>query len=114
MDNLVNTNGLKEKNQQLLKELNNAYALIKNYEELIAEIRSSSDNNLKTIAHDLSNPLQILSMTIESLQDSAPKDLAATLARMKRSTDTMTEIIAAIRKLRASAVSAPKKTIQVV
>lgn len=114
MDNLLSTNDLKEKNQQLLKELDNAYALIKNYEELIADLRNSNDNNLKTITHDLSNPLQILSMTIESLQDSTPKDLAGTLERMRRSTDAMTEIIAAIRKLRASTISASKKTIQVV
>lgn len=116
MDNLLNTNGLREKNQQLMKELDHAHALIRNYESLIAELRESNDSNLKRITHDLSNPLQILSMTIESLQDSEtpPKDLHATLERMRRSTDTMTEIIASIRKLRATAASVQRKTIQVV
>lgn len=114
MDNLLNTNGLRERNLQLKKELDHAYELIQNYESLIAELRESNDSNLKRITHDLSNPLQILSMTIESLQDSPPKDLASTLERMRRSTDTMTEIIASIRKLRATAASVSKKTIQVV
>ncbi len=114
MDSLLNTNGLREKNQQLLKELDYAYELIKNYESLIVELRETNDSNLKRITHDLSNPLQILSMTIESLLDSPPKDINATLERMKRSTDTMTEIIASIRKLRAQASHVSKKTIQVV
>jgi signal transduction histidine kinase len=115
MDNLLNTNGLREKNQQLLQELDNAYKLIQNYESLIAELRVENDSNLKRITHDLSNPLQILSMTIEFLQEShtLPKDLDTTLERMRRSTETMTEIIASIRKLRANVVSAQKKTIQI-
>lgn len=114
MDNLLSTNGLREKNLQLKKELDHAYELIQNYESLIAELREANDSNLKRITHDLSNPLQILSMTIESLQDSPPKDMASTLVRMRRSTDTMTEIIASIRKLRATAASVSKKTIHVV
>jgi signal transduction histidine kinase len=114
MDNLLSTNGLREKNLQLKKELDHAYELIQNYESLIAELRESNDSNLKRITHDLSNPLQILSMTIESLQDSPPKDITSALERMRRSTDIMTELIASIRKLRATAVSVSKKTIQVV
>lgn len=114
MDNLLNTNGLRERNLQLKKELDHAYQLIQNYEFLIVELRESNDSNLKRITHDLSNPLQILSMTIESLQDSPSKDLASTLERMRRSTDTMTEIIANIRKLRAETNNISKKTIQVV
>ena len=114
MDSLTKTHSLSEQNKQLIRELDHAYELIKNYEALIAELKKENDHNLKTITHDLSNPLQILSMTIESLQDSPPKDLAATLERMRRSTDTMTEIISAIRKLRATAANAYKKSIQVV
>lgn len=115
MDSLINTNSLREKNQELVRELNSAYELIKNYEALVAELRLENDSNLKSITHDLSNPLQILSMTIESLQDSAPKDLAGTLERMKRSTDMMTEIISSIRKLRSTRAQALKqKSIQVV
>lgn len=114
MNSLLNTNGLREKNQQLLKELDYAYELIKNYESLIAELRETNDSNLKIITHDLSNPLQILSMTIESIQESPPKDISATLERMRRSTDAMTEIIASIRKLRAQASSVSKKAIQIV
>jgi len=116
MDNLIKTNGLREKNLQLMKELDHAYELIKNYESLIIELRESNDSNLKRITHDLSNPLQILSMTIESLQDSdtPPKDMNATLERMRRSTDTMTEIIASIRKLRSQASKLSQRTISVV
>jgi signal transduction histidine kinase len=114
MDNLLSTNGLREKNLQLKKELDHAYELIQNYESLIAELREANDSNLKRITHDLSNPLQILSMTIESLQDSPPKDIASALERMRRSTETMTELISSIRKLRATAASVSKKAIQVV
>lgn len=102
MDNLLNQNTSREHNQKLLKELDQAYALIAQYENLIAKLRAENDGNLQRITHDLSNPLQILAMTIESFQDSPPKDIQATLVRMKRSTDMMTEIISAIRKLRAS------------
>lgn len=114
MDSLTNTHSLSEQNKQLIRELDRAYELIKNYETLIAELKKENDHNLKTITHDLSNPLQILSMTIESLQESPPKDLAATLERMRRSTNVMVDIISAIRKLRLTAASVQKKNTLVV
>ena len=114
MDSLTNTHSLSEQNKQLIRELDRAYELIKNYETLIAELKKENDHNLKTIAHDLSNPLQILSMTIESLQESPPKDLAATLERMRRSTNVMVDIISAIRNLRSAAASVHKKNTLVV
>ena len=114
MDNLTHLNGLKQSNQQLTRELDHARELIKNYEALIIELQNDNDLNLRKLTHDLSNPLQILSMTIESLQDSPAKNISMALERMKRSTDAMTEIILAIRKLRAAKNDAQQKTIQVV
>jgi signal transduction histidine kinase len=114
MDNLAHLNGLKQSNQQLTKELEHARELIRNYEALIIELQNDNDANLKRLTHDLSNPLQILSMTIESLQDAPVKDISMALERMKRSTDTMTEIISAIRRLRAAKNYAQQKTTQVV
>lgn len=114
MDNIAHLNGLKQTNLQLTKELEHARELIKNYEALIVELQNDNDANLKKLTHDLSNPLQILSMTIESLQDSPLKDISMALERMRRSTDTMTEIISAIRRLRAAKNYAQQKTTQVV
>jgi len=114
MDNLAHLSDLKQSNQQLAKELEHARELIRNYEALIIELQNDNDAKLKKLTHDLSNPLQILSMTIESLQDSPVKDISMALERMKRSTDTMTEIISAIRKLHAVRNYAQQKTTQVV
>lgn len=114
MDNLTNLNGSRQSNQELSLELEHARKLLKNYEALIVELQNGNYANLKKLTHDLSNPLQILSMTIESLQDSPAKDISLALERMKRSTDTMTEIILAIRKLLAAKNSAQQKTTQVV
>lgn len=57
---------------------------------------------LKTFTHDLSNPLQILSMSIESLMDRCPPEVMPTLERMKRASDNMTTIIATLRKLKST------------
>ena len=114
MDNLTHLNDLRLSNQQLTKELDHARELIRNYEALILELQNDNDAILRKMTHDLSNPLQILSMTIESLQDTPVNDISMALERMKRSTNTMTEIISAIRRLRAAKNFAQQKTTQIV
>ena len=84
--------------------------LIKNYEIIIANMNSENSANLKKLIHDIVNPLQILSMTLESLQDKGPPELVATFEQMKRATDTITEVVNSAR--RRSINNQPTKTIQ--
>lgn len=111
-ENLISKSSLAEKNKELQRELDAALERIKKYEGIIADLRAENSNNLKMFSHDLSSPLQILSMTIESLQDRAP-EFASTLDRMKRSTDNMIEIVNSIRKLRQAGLT-PNHDIKVV
>ena len=101
-ENLINRSSQTDKNSSLQKELDQALERIRSYEAIITDLKLENSNNLKTFTHDLSNPLQILSMTIESLQDNPKADTKSALDRMKRSCDNMTSIIFAIRKLRAA------------
>ncbi len=107
-ENLIARSSQTDKNSSLQKELEKALELIRSYEAIIADLKLENSNNLKKFTHDLSNPLQILSMTIESLQDHPPKDISAALERMKRASDNMTSIISAIRKLRAATTQSPE------
>lgn len=76
----------------------------------------SNDNTIRTeellrlLCHDLSNPLQILGMSIEVLEDRCPPDLHKLIQRMKRSTDSITQILALVRELQA--FSAGKKELK--
>lgn len=90
-----------EKNKQLQAELDAAIVAIHTLEAAVARLQNENVNNLKKFAHDLSNPLQILSMTLEALQDNSPEGLEMVLFRMKRSTDNMTDIVTVMRKVRA-------------
>ena len=114
MENLVHINHLNKTKLQLNQELDHALEIIRNYELLIIELQNEKDLILKNLTHNLSNPLQILSMTIESLQHSPDKNISAALERMKRSTDKMTEIILEIRKLRSAKKDLHQKSIQIV
>ncbi|MBC7712284.1 MAG: HAMP domain-containing histidine kinase [Rhizobacter sp.] len=109
-ENLIVRSSQNDKNKNLKKELDAAKAVIKTYERIIEELKLENSNNLKHFTHDLANPLQILSMTIESLQDNPPKDITAALERMKRSADNMTTIILQIRKLRNISSSSSSAT----
>jgi signal transduction histidine kinase len=88
-----------DKIQQLNTELEAARETNRRYEALIAQMQIDYKKSL----HDLSNPLQILSMTIESLDDKVPAEIRQSLERMKRSAEAMTEIVLAMRKLRQTA-----------
>lgn len=101
-ENLIAKSRQTDKSTKLQKELDQALALAKSYELLIADLKHESSNSLKIFTHDLSNPLQILSMTIESLQDNPSADTKAALERMKRATDNMISIILNIRKIQSS------------
>jgi signal transduction histidine kinase len=90
---------LNETNQELRKELQAALLKIKSYEALISDMQTENSNLVKKTTHDLASPLQILAMTIESLEDKAPKEMIPTLERMKRSTDLMISIITNLRKI---------------
>ncbi len=65
------------------------------------------DNTIKTeellrlLCHDLSNPLQILGMSLEVLEDRCPLELQKLVARMKRSTDSISQILNLVRELQA-------------
>jgi hypothetical protein len=88
-------------NQDLREELAAALLKIEIYEALIIDMQTETNNTLKKTTHDLSSPLQILAMTIESMEDKAPLDLIPTIERMKRATDSMISIITGLRKLRS-------------
>lgn len=90
-----------------------ALELIKNYEDIIADLRNTNSNNLKKFTHDLSSPLQVLSMTVESLEDRMPPEFSSSFGRITQAADTMVEIIGEIRKLRQGSVSS-EKSIRVV
>lgn len=94
-----------ENYSKMRQELAQALEMIKHYEVVIADLQNESSNNLKKAAHDLANPLQILSMTIESLEDRAPKELLPSIERMKRSTDVMATILEGLRKLRTQSIT---------
>lgn len=66
------------------------------------ELRYSENlNMLRLVSHDLANPLQILGMSIEALADRCPPELLKLVDRMKRSTDTMGQILYLVRELQA-------------
>lgn len=114
-ENLIARISPTDKINNLEKELRATKDQLNNYEARIHDLTLENSTNLKKIIHDLSNPLQILLMTIESAQDNSPKDLAATLERMKRAADNMAGIISANRKLKSSTQHSPVNlTIKVV
>jgi signal transduction histidine kinase len=77
----------------------------------------AQDNSIKTeellslLCHDLSNPLQILGMSLEVLEDRCSPDLLKLVQRMKRSTDSITQILTLVRELQA--FSAGKKALKI-
>lgn len=103
-ENLINRSSQTDK-KSIQRELESALVLIKNYEAMITDLKLEQSNNLKMFAHDISNPLQILSMTIESLEDHpAAADILPAIMRMKKASDNITAIIVAMRTLRAAAI----------
>lgn len=112
-ENLITKSSLAEKNRELMRDLDAAMEVIRNYEGLIAQLKAENSSNMKRLVHDLASPLQILMMTIESLESRAPQELAPALERMKRSTDNMLELITSARKLN-STISITKGEIKVV
>jgi signal transduction histidine kinase len=74
---------------------------IKIKEEQLELRYSENVKMLRLISHDLANPLQILGMCIEALSDRCPPDLLKLVDRMKRSTDTMGQILSLVRELQA-------------
>ncbi|MDD4976321.1 MAG: HAMP domain-containing sensor histidine kinase [Bacteriovorax sp.] len=74
---------------------------IKIKEEQLELCYSENVKMLRLISHDLANPLQILGMSIEALTDRCPPELSKLVDRMKRSTDTMGQILSLTRELQA-------------
>ena len=101
-----------ENYSKLRQDLAEALEIIKHYEVVIAELQNENSSNLKKLAHDLANPLQILSMTLESIEDRVSSDLTPSVERMKRSTETMTGILKTIRNFRTQ--SSTNKISQIV
>lgn len=99
---------MKQINQQLEEiievrtaHLRNALAEI-NLKEQQLELRYNENvNMLRMLSHDLANPLQILGMSIEALSDRVPPELLKIMDRMKRSTDTIGQILHLVRELQA-------------
>ena len=112
-ENLISKSSLTEKNRELKRDLDAAMEKMKNYEELIAELKALNASNMKKFTHDLASPLQILLMSIESLEDRTPEEFLPALERMKRSADNMLAIITTMRRLN-SATSVQKADIKVV
>lgn len=112
-ENLISPSSLTEKNRELMRNLDAAMEVIQNYETLMAQLKSDNNGNMRKLLHDLASPLQILMMTIESLQDRAPEELTPSLERMKRSIDAMIELVTAARKLNSS-ISAVNNDIKIV
>ena len=81
--------------------LKNALAEIQTKEQQIELRYNENVNMLRLISHDLANPLQILGMSIEALADRCPPELLRLVDRMKRSTDTMGQILFLVRELQA-------------
>jgi hypothetical protein len=80
-------------------ELESALLLIKKYENELTELKLENKKILRTFIHALSNPLQILSMTLESLQDKPNLGIDSLLNRMKIATDDITLLIKSYGKL---------------
>ena len=98
----------KKSNQELERiieertaHLEKALQEIKIKEEQLALRYSENLNMLRLVSHDLANPLQILGMSIEALADRCPPELLKLVDRMKRSTDTMGQILYLVRELQA-------------
>lgn len=87
-------------------------SLINQLNEALEQIQVMQNENkrMREFVHDLANPLQILGMTIESLEDKALVDQQMQIERMKKSVDKMLTIITEIRKYQ-KVISAPKKAI---
>lgn len=81
--------------------LKNALAEIQIKEQQLELRYNENVNMLRLISHDLANPLQILGMSIEALADRSPPELHRIIDRMKRSTDTMGQILFLVRELQA-------------
>jgi signal transduction histidine kinase len=87
--------------EERTKHLESALLEIKAKEQLLELRYRQNVNLLKLISHDLANPLQILGMSVEALSDRCPPELLKLVDRMKRSTDTMTQILYLVRELQA-------------
>lgn len=82
-------------------KLRNALAEI-NLKEQQLELRYNENvNMLRMLSHDLANPLQVLGMSVEALSDRLPPEFSRLVERMKRSTDTMGQILYLVRELQA-------------
>jgi signal transduction histidine kinase len=72
---------------------------------------NQTEELLRVLCHDLASPLQILGMCVEVLEDRCPPDLKKILERMKRSTDSMNQIIALTREFHA--LSSGRKEVKI-
>lgn len=68
---------------------------------------SSENEKLKVLIHDLVSPLQIISMSIETMLNQPSNENKHTFERMKASSDRMVAIVKDMRKLQRS-LSKPK------
>lgn len=74
------------------------------------QIMQTENQRMREFVHDLANPLQILGMTIESLDGKSQPENHMQIERMKKSVDKMLTIIAEIRKYQ-KIMAAQKKAI---
>ncbi len=71
---------------------------------------SSENEKLKGLIHDLVSPLQIISMSIETMLNQPSNENKHTFERMKASTDRMVAIVKDMRQLQRSLIKS-KNTI---
>jgi len=74
------------------------------------QLMQKENQRMREFIHDLANPLQVLGMTVESLEGKALTEYQMQIERMKKSVDKMLTIIVEIRKCQ-KVMAAQKKAI---
>ncbi len=82
--------------QAVIKSLELAQSQIAHYELLLSEQNQEHQAQIRILCHDLVNPLQIVSMSLESMIEN---NNSPTIERMKRATDKMEKIILESRRI---------------
>lgn len=99
---MKNTESLTEKNTNieilsLQKELQKAQDTIESYQQTIADVNDENIQSIRVFIHELANPLQIISMSLERLIENNPVENQPMLQRMKKSADKMSEVMTSLR-----------------
>lgn len=86
-----------EKINELSLALAEAEAKIAHYKLLLSEMALEHNSQQSQLIHDFASPLQIISMSLESVMSKNPDPIFET---MKRATDKMTTILSTARQMK--------------